>query len=55
MSDQNSFSLQYQCNIKQKSDEDIFKYQEAIVSWSNTKFSRLTSQDLDMADSKENY
>ena len=41
-----SFSLQYQYNIKQKSDEDISKYQEAIVSWSNTKFSKLTSQEL---------
>ena len=32
MSDQNSFSLQYQYNINEKSDEDISKYQEAIVS-----------------------
>ena len=30
----------------QKSDEDISKYQDAIVSWSNTKFSKLTSQEL---------
>ena len=41
-----SFSLQYQYNIKQNSDEDISKYQEAIVIWSNTKFSKLTSQEL---------
>ena len=41
-----SFSLQYQYNIKQKSDENISKYQEVIVSWSNTKFSKLTAQEL---------
>ena len=30
----------------QKSDEDISKYQDAIFSWSNTKFSKLISQEL---------
>ena len=41
-----NFSLQYQYNTKQASDENQEKYQLGIISWSNTKFSKLTSQEL---------
>ena len=41
-----SFSLQYQYNINEKSDENKEKYKVVIFSWSNTKFSKLTSQEL---------
>ena len=41
-----NFSLQYQYNIKQTSDENKEKYQLGIINWSNTKFSMLTSQEL---------
>ena len=30
-------------NIKHRSDENKVKYQLGIISWSNTKFSKLTS------------
>ena len=43
MSDQDRVSPY---NIKQKSDEDISKYQEAIVSGSNNKFFKLASREL---------
>ena len=46
MSGQDNFSLQYQYNTKQASDENQEKYQLGIISWSNTKFSKLTSQEL---------
>ena len=36
------FSLQYQYNIKHRSDENKAKYQLRIISWSNTKLSKLT-------------
>ena len=37
-----NLSLQYQYNIKHRSDENKVKYQLRIISWSNTKFSKLT-------------
>ena len=43
MSDQDRISPY---NIKQTSDENKEKYQLGIISWSNTKFSKLTSQEL---------
>ena len=33
-------------NVKQTSDENKKKYQLGIISWFNTKFSELTSQEL---------
>ena len=41
-----NFSLQYKYNIKQTSDENKEKYQLGDISWFNTKFSKLTSQEL---------
>ena len=43
MSDQDRSSLY---NIKQARDENKEKYQLGIISWSNNKFSKLTSQEL---------
>ena len=45
MSDQDRiFSLQYQYNINQISDEKNINL--GIISWSNTKFSELTLYEL---------
>ena len=40
-----NFSLQYQYNIKQTSDENKENISKGIIGGSNTKFSKLTSQD----------
>ena len=40
-----NFSLQYQYNIKQTRDENKENISKGIIGWSNTKFSKLTSQD----------
>ena len=37
-----NFSLQYQYNINQISDENKENINLGIISWSNTKFSELT-------------
>ena len=43
MSDQDRISPY---NIKQTSDENKEKYQLRVISWFNTKFFKLTSQEL---------
>ena len=43
MSDQDRISPY---NIKQTSDENKENIDKGIISWSNTKFSKLTSQEL---------
>ena len=43
MSDQDRISPY---NIKQTSDENKEKYQLGFISWSNTKFFKLASQEL---------
>ena len=43
MSDQDRISLY---NIEQTSDENKEKYQLGVISWFNTKFFKLTSQEL---------
>ena len=40
---QTEFLIPYQYNIKQTSDEYREKYHLGITSWSDTKFSELTS------------
>ena len=41
-----NFSLQYQYNVKQTSDENSKNINEGIITWSNTKFSELTSYEF---------
>ena len=41
-----NLSLQYQYNIKQKMNKNTEKYQLGVISWSNTRFSKLTSEEL---------
>ena len=41
-----NFSLQYQYNMRQASDENKKNITKRIVSWSNTKFSELTWSEL---------
>ena len=48
MSDQNWITpyTEFWNNIKQTSDENKEKYQLGDISWSNTKFSKITSWEL---------
>ena len=41
-----NFSIQFHYNIKQTSDENEENINLVIISWSNTKFSKLTSWEL---------
>ena len=41
-----NFSIQFHYNIKQTSDENEENINLEIISWSNTKFSKLTSWEV---------
>ena len=40
-----NFSLQHQYSIKQTSYENLQKLTRGLITWSNIKFSKLTSQE----------